>query len=89
MTATKTKVAAIRAGMTGVRIPGHVGTWKVVSMRQAVTPDGEATALAFLEHERFPSAEIIVDAYLKPRAVVCVKIRTSFEEEAESRGYRL
>ena len=86
----RTKVAsALRAGMTGVRIPGHVGTWKVSEMHAAVSPDGEATALALLEHERFASVEMIVDAYLRPRAVVCVKIRTSFQEEAETRGYRL
>ena len=52
MPGTRKSRVALHLGMTGGRIPRHVGTWAVEDVHPAIRPDGTVDAVFTLRHER-------------------------------------
>ena len=79
--------ALVSVGMTGVRLPRHTGTWRVITPFPAVTPKGEDTTLYLVEHERFErSPRMLVS---RTGEVLDVKIPYDWQCQLATKGWRI
>lgn len=86
MPGTRGNRVSLRLGMTGVRIPRHVGTWRVTARIDATGPDGSPCAVYAVKSERFESAARM--AVTETGAVICVKLSAdTWPEQLKSAGY--
>ena len=86
MPGTRRNRVQLRLGMTGVRIPRHVGTWRVEDAMPALAPDGSAVAVCAVKHERLESAARM--AVTETGAVICVKLSAdTWPEQLKLAGY--
>ena len=83
---TRKKAVSLHLGMTGARIPRHVGTWRVERVLPALAPDGEAVALCVVRHERLEKCrDMLVTGN---GAVVYVKIPDDWQSQLEEKGWK-
>jgi len=82
---TRKKAVSLHLGMTGARIPRHVGTWRVERVFPALAPDGEAVALCVLKHERLETAPRMLAT--SQGGVVYVKIPECWQSQLEEKGW--
>ena len=86
MPGTRRNRVQLRLGMTGVRIPRHVGTWRVTARFEAVDADGNPRAVYAVKHERLESAARM--AVTETGAVICVKLSAdTWPEQLKLAGY--
>jgi len=83
---TRKKAVSLRLNMTGVRIPRHVGTWRVERVFPALAPDGEAVALCVLKHERLETAPRMLAT--SQGGVLYVKIPDDWQCQLEQKGWK-
>ncbi len=77
----------LRAGMTGVKIPGRVGTWRVDAVIPATDPTGAAVLLFELRHSRIASAPRML--VTQTGDVIFGTIRTlDLKESLKQKGYQ-
>ncbi len=83
---TRRNRVQLRLGMAGVRIPCHVGTWRVEDATPAISPSGEAVAVFTVRHERLESApRMLVDA---TGAVIFAKLTVDWQSQMEQKGWQ-
>ena len=86
MPGTRKERVSLRLGMTGVRIPRHVGTWRVERVLPAIRPDGETVAVFVVKHERLESApRMLAD---KTGSVICVRLCPDWQDQLERKGWK-
>lgn len=87
MPGTRRNRVSLRLGMTGVRIPRHVGTWRVERDFPAKTPDGDDVVLFVVKHERLDNAARML--VTGDRRVVYVKIPADWMDQLKQEGWNL
>ena len=86
MPGTRKNRVSLRLGMTGVRIPRHVGTWRVTARFEAVDADGNPRAVYAVKSETLENAPRM--AVTETGEVVCVKLSaTDWPEQLKAAGY--
>lgn len=84
--ATRKQCRPLRLGMTGVKIPRHVGTWAVERAMPAITPKGDVTALFVLCHEWFSNAGRMIAT--NTGEIIYAKIPIDWQDQMEKKGWR-
>ena len=75
-----------RVSLTGVRIPRHVGTWRVTARIEATGPDGSPCAVYAVKSERLESAPRM--AVTEHGSVICVKLSAAdWPDQLKAAGY--
>jgi len=82
---TRKNRVQLRIGMTGVRIPRHVGTWRVEDAIPAINPDGIAVALLVMRHERLETAKPLL---VMTDATVCGRMSADWQCQMEQKGWQ-
>ena len=83
---TRKKAVSLRPNMTGVRIPRHVGTWRVTARIEATGPDGSPCAVYAVKSERLESAPRM--AVTEHGSVICVKLSAAdWPDQLKAAGY--
>ena len=86
MPGTHRNRVSLRLGMTGVRIPRHVGTWRVTARIEATGPDGSPCAVYAVKSERLESAPRM--AVTEHGSVICVKLSAAdWPDQLKAAGY--
>ena len=86
MPGTRINRVSLRLGMTGVRIPRHVGTWRVTARIEATGPDGSPCAVYAVKSERLESAPRM--AVTEHGSVICVKLSAAdWPDQLKAAGY--
>lgn len=85
MPGTRKNRVSLRLGMTGVRIPRHVGTWRVERDFPAKTPDGDDVVLFVVKHERLENASKLL---VTPDGSVCARISADWQYQMEEKGWQ-
>lgn len=86
MPGTRRNRVSLRLGMTGVRIPRHVGTWRVTARIEATGPDGSPCAVYAVKSERLESAPHM--AVTEHGSVICVKLSAAdWPDQLKAAGY--
>ena len=76
----------IRSGMTGVKIPRHVGTWNLVATYPATEPNGEEVNLCVMKHERFEKANRMLVTHTG--RVIYVIMPSNWKEKLQEKGWK-
>lgn len=86
MPGTRKNRVSLRLGMTGVRIPSHVGTWRVTARFEAVDADGNPRAVYAVKHERLEGAPRM--AVTEQGEVICAKLSAAdWPDQLKAAGY--
>lgn len=86
MPGTRRNRVSLRLGMSGVRIPRHVGTWRVTARIEATGPDGSPCAVYAVKSERLESAPRM--AVTEHGSVICVKLSAAdWPDQLKAAGY--
>lgn len=87
MTPGRKQTRPLRAGMTGVRIPGHVGKWDVVMEMDVEDPKGNAVKLCAVRSASL--GETVRMLVTGASRVIYVKIPGDWFTRLEQKGWKL